>query len=251
VIFIGEGKRLVTFSTARDVCFWETETGKPLPKYTLAWKHACPADLVNFNPSERQDGLLNFASNRDQVLVCGPANNVRLVDLVTGGTIKAMQFDYEFEPSATLSPSGNLVAIETITRDLKPKQRIHVLDLRANTQVQVFEVGTIPDMGPPRSMPGRIAFSAKDRFLASPDQESGIFVWNVDSGAVVHRLPGVPRRPAGSLAFAPNGRYLVASTSTFLYEGSGRANVPDATLHLWDLATGRKVGTLGGGGCLV
>jgi WD40 repeat protein len=251
VTFTGHGKRLMTYNAGAGACFWDPDTGRRLPNDVVSWKGAPVDDLLSFCRLGFQDDCVNFTPDGHQVVVAAPTNTVRVLDAATGRALKAFRFaSTEFFRSAMLSPRGRLLAVETVTDDLPQKVKIHLFGLHANEEVRVLEVGAIAKVGSPWDMPGHIAFSPDEKRLACASQDTSILIWDLNSGRIVHRLPGVTNHPVGSVAYSPDGRYLVASRSIFFYEGSGDWT-GDSTIDVWHATTGQRLGTFGGGVSLV
>jgi WD40 repeat protein len=75
-----------------------------------------------------------------------------------------------------------------------------------------------------------VTWSPDDRFLAAGDFHGDVAIWDVVSGAIVHRLAGVSQQ-IQSLAWSPDGTLLAAASWDF-------------TVRVWNPATGALLHTL-------
>ena len=86
-----------------------------------------------------------------------------------------------------------------------------------------------------------VAFSADGRMLASGGADQPIMLWDSATGKPVRTLPtyvGPANFYARSLAFSPDGRWLVGGLSSTAPDPGG--------VHVWEVASGRLRGRLAG-----
>jgi WD40 repeat protein len=98
---------------------------------------------------------------------------------------------------------------------------------------------------------GRWAASAGGGYLGRPGQrpalrDSIIRLWDLKTGEVLRRFEG-HRAPVLSVAFSPNGRYLVSGSGGYEARtpGFGRVAV-DCSVRLWDLEIGEETHSFAG-----
>ncbi len=75
--------------------------------------------------------------------------------------------------------------------------------------------------------PHSVVFSTDDRLAAAASWDKRCFVWDVETGAVVHELTG-HKQGIASAAFSHDGRTFATSS-------------PDGTVRLWHLESGREM----------
>jgi len=129
--------------------------------------------------------------------------------------------------SVAFSPHGSTLASEG--------------DGRSGEDVRLWHVRTRRQIG--RPLPHRsivsslgglgatVAFSPDGRTLATAGNDEGVRLWNVRTH---HELPPVlaTDSPPAAMAFSPDGRTLASASGEF----------EDPTIHLWDVATHRRLG---------
>ena len=196
---------------------------EPTTLQTDLWRISC----VAFAPDgktlavaglEKSDGLPN-------------PGLVRLLDLTSGREVVTLRF-----PATLRDPGGNVThhfINEIKSLAFLPDGR--TLVTASHSGAQLWDVGTGKELATLREDNQRqgeslssavrsMAVSADGRFLATSHRE-GVEIWDVQNRK---RLLRLPCRGAGAVAFSPDGKVLAAA------EGS-------ALLHLWDVATGRKL----------
>ncbi|HTX26699.1 MAG TPA: protein kinase [Streptosporangiaceae bacterium] len=123
--------------------------------------------------------------------------------------------------AAAFNPSGTLLAAGSADGD-------HVYLWNTSTDDLVTTLtGPSPKNADFATYTG-VAFSPDGSLLAASDENGAVYVWNVDTGALVYDI--VTAEILSSVAFSPNGKFLAAGGET----GTRQA-------FMWDVATGERV----------
>src|SRR5207249_1200637 len=83
------------------------------------------------------------------------------------------------------------------------------------------------------------------RALSGGMEDATVCLWNVESGAELHRLTGHTER-IRSVAFSPDGRRAVSSGGAARQVKAKHLEPADCTVRLWDLNGGKLIRTLQG-----
>lgn len=202
--FAPDGARLLAAAPRRGALL-DVQTGRPV------------APPVAFGPSKARpflsaDARTVFLRERD--------GRVRILDAETGRAARTIPAGLEPKAACTVSPDGSLVAGGTVH---KSSSLIRLWRTADGTEWKTLEV---------HARVVSLAFSPDGRRLAAglswtrKDQVGRVVVWDLATGARLVSLPVAPRADIRAVAFAPDGRQLVAVTHL-------------GAAYLWDLeATG-------------
>jgi WD40 repeat protein len=246
VAFSPDGKLLASGASDQTVRLWDVAGRKPV-RPPSGHQHAVTS--LNFTP----DGKTLLSTGRD--------GSLRRWDWRAGKEVGMIAVARASLRSVALSPDGKLVAVAT------DKGAVRLLDAQTGKETGRLEghAGAV----------GCVAFSSDGKTLASGGKDHTMRVWDVATCKERHRLTQAGEE-AVSLVIPPDGRgllYVTANGPQFWVCGwaSGRAEPkaqqaappqgtvslsPDGrvvawgdqsgNVHLWEVATGRKLRTLGG-----
>lgn len=218
IAFSPDGATLVSGSDDATIRLWDPATGAQLG--TLKG-HINYVTSIAFSP----DGATLVSASR--------SNPIRLWDAATGEYKRSLMTWYLSEAnSIAFSPDGLTLA---------GVNAFHNIDL---WNFKSGKVRTLQNLEIPKVDDGldhSIAFSPDGSTVAGWNGETAIRLWNAETGAQLHNLhwessDTVPRvySPARStLAFSPDGATLASGCA-------------DATIRLWEVATGKHRRTLEG-----
>jgi WD40 repeat protein len=113
--------------------------------------------------------------------------------------------------SFSISPDSSTVAIQSWNRDLP------LFDAKGNLKASLPHEGHVQEP----------VFSADSKMVAtySADPHSPIYVWSVETGEILAKLPSIPH--IRSVAFSPNGDFL-----TYASGSSGEVQVVNIKAYL-------------------
>ena len=164
---------------------------------------------------------LAFSSDGRSLASAGPKNTVKLYDLSTGKEMFSMATG-GFIASLAFSPDGHLLASSTWTQKERP---LRLWDVQSGLEVRYLTL-------PSKSAPSLVAFSPDGRWLAVLDYAVGrILLYDIVTGGLAQSFA---QEDVFSMAFSPRSSQLAI--------GGMRG-----TLSLWDVSTGRELGTMQGG----
>ena len=166
-------------------------------------------------------------SPNGRLLANDTGSQVDLLDVSTGtrvGTLTSPATATSYGPplaAAAFNPSGTLLAAGDTDGN-------HVYLWNTSTDNLVTTLTGPPPKGADFATFTGLAFSPDGSLLAASDENGAVYVWNLDTGALVYDI--VTAGILSSVAFSPNGKFLAAGAGT----GTRQA-------FLWDVATGERL----------
>jgi WD40 repeat protein len=160
---------------------------------------------------------LSFSPDGRRVAACVVNRGVFVWDVETGKQIHAiwlLAFSLAFSPDGSILATGGYEEGTLRLRDASSWKELHVLEAGHG--------GAVID----------VEFSPDGRQIAAitPDQE--VWIWDVNTAAVLRTLHKPDSRRFGSIAYSPDGRHLAGGV--------------DGAIYLWDATDGRLVRTYRG-----
>lgn len=204
----------VISSGAGSVELWDAQSGRRRRRiFSSPPSSSCSIDL---SPDGK---LLAVANSPSKMHFWDLANDAEVHPF---GDAAPLAFGVVF------SPNGKLLA----TRDAKVNpSTVTIWDMARRKKIRTIEAGGAP-------MVRSLAFSPNNKMLAF-SSASDVRVWDVAAGKERYRLDPGTKTPMGCVAFSSDGKLLATAA-----DPSKRG--PDHAIHLWDAATGKKVGALKG-----
>jgi WD40 repeat protein len=212
VAFSPDGKALVSGAIwASGPRQWDVATGKEL--HAAGGGHHGPVTHLAFSP----DGHTLLSAGSDKTLFRW--------DLAIGRPVHEFHWSTEGLDALTVSPDGRTLATGTFRPWGKMDRTVRLWDVDARREIRSLGPGALL---------GRFSwtwgFSRDGKLLAVLDKDRTPRLWDVATGKE-RQLPKGLGQPVYCGAFSPDGKLLAT-------ELEGNAG---ATIHLWDLATGREV----------
>jgi WD40 repeat protein/serine/threonine protein kinase len=264
VAFSPDGTRLAAVGTLdRSVTVWETRTGQEA--LTLRG-HTSGLTGVAFRPDGRRlasagdDGIvkiwdatarpefarpagapgpcsgLAFSPDGLRLALAGDDKTIRLCDLAAGTPGPTLRGHPDDVVDVAFRPDGNRLA------SAGTRGTVKVWDVPTGREVLTLRGPTGKAAAPDADGTIRVAFSPDGGRLACVGAAGTAIVWDATDGREIRTfrvarpvaMPGMgPIDVIYSLAFSPDGRRVVSVGV-------------DGTMHVWDVAGGREVATLGG-----
>jgi WD40 repeat protein/serine/threonine protein kinase len=203
VAFSPDGRRLASGCEDGKVRVWELETGRPV----FPLPHEGEALCVAFSPDNSQ-------------LLTGGTKGAFVWDATTGARLASLTGHAGPVHAVAFSPDGRLAATAG-ERD----RRVKVWD--ATTWQELRTLG--PHVGTVFSVafhPDSKRLAAASGFFPDDGDEAEVLLWDVDTGQQTVKPLRGHQGGVLDLAFSPNGRRLVT------------AGTEDATIRVWDVASG-------------
>src|SRR5262249_14743097 len=201
----------------RELVVWDWATGREVCR-TVDWKDG----PVRFTPDGRP-------------LVSLSADGVLLADAATAKPIRRLggHAAAYWGGSVAVSPDGKTLAAAC-------GHAVRLWDLTTGKPLH--------DEPGHAGIPRAAALSPDGRLAATAcSEDGGAWVWDAATGKPLHRLNTAPEW-VGCLAFTPHGKGLLVAQAAVVTPGASE----DASVCLWDVASGRKLRTFPGhGGAVV
>jgi Protein kinase domain/WD domain, G-beta repeat len=180
VAFARDGRTLATAGSDATVRLWALDAVQPREQAVL--QHPARVELVTFSPDGRR------------LLSAGGDGKVRVWDAVNGREVSAVAAS--LPAVASFSPDGARLAWAS-------GEELKVADASTGAELTTL-------LGHANTVVG-VAFAPDGQTLASAARPNQVILWEPATGKRLHEwtLPGEAR----SLAFAPDGRHLVAANA--------------------------------------
>ncbi len=192
---------------------WDVATGKLLRDVTL---HT-GGSVVAFSRDGRQALSSSSIGGDEEKDVA-----LRLWDVGTGKELRRLKLSKD-AGIAAVSPDGQrFLAVDEGGGSLR------LWDLRSGTELRRFE----GHRGPVEA----VAFSRDGRRALSGGHDQSVRLWDVASGKELRRLDGHQDRVT-SVVFSPDGRRAISAGGNY----NSSKGAADASIRVWDLATGKEL----------
>lgn len=218
IAFSPDGRWLATGSKDETVKLWEVASGQEAR--TLVG-HGTGVYFVMGNVLQIGGvDAVAFSPDGQWLASGGWDNKIKLWEVATGQEVRTLAGHTDAVRAVAFSPDGRWLASGSLL----------------DGTVKLWEVATGSNVRTFAGLTGAVAFSPDGNLLASWSYDGTVRVWEAATGRNVHTLrpPHVVAR-ATDVAFSPDGRW-VASANEFAGEG----------VTIWEVTTGRRVGTLTG-----
>jgi WD40 repeat protein len=196
--------------------------GDPLPPCAIArmgrirLRHLGHLNAIAFSPDGKV--IASGGGGLDDGL------RIRFWDIHTGAELRAFVADADRINSVAFSPDGKLLAAGGGHTYKSGTRAISIWDVATGKQLH--------KLGADQMSVTCVAFSPDSRLLASGSQGGQLHLWDVATGKPLHAVDAHGWE-VSCVCFSPDGK-LLASAST------GK----DPTIHLWDPASGKQLGSL-------
>jgi RNA polymerase sigma factor (sigma-70 family) len=217
VLVSPDGRTLIS-GGGHSVEIWDAQTGRR--KWEITFPQAPPHYVSGIDLSP--DGKLLVVNRYER-------NKMRFWDLASGAEVYPFGDAAPEGIRAKFSPDGKLLA----THDAQRPSSVSIWDVHKGKKIWTIE-GT----GSLSWFVRSLAFSPDSKLLAFPG-ETGIRVWDLVAGKELYRLDAGTKTPLGCVVFSADGKLLAAA-------GNPAKHDKDHAIYLWDMATGKKAGTLKG-----
>jgi RNA polymerase sigma factor (sigma-70 family) len=243
-----DGKRLVTRGQDGDAHVWDARTDEYVRRVAASWQRGLALS--------RDGRFLVWPVDDEKVQYKDPeqpnatitGSRLRLLDLTTGTFVERFGGGFEGNPyELSFSPDGK--ALTTVDHR---NGAVRVWDVDTGKVARSFRVsgkGQQYHVWRSRSSPdGKVLAAAYH-----PDRNTRFFgrhavkLWDTATGAELHDLPGHWGYVEG-MAFSADGKYLATAGEALAEFAQKQLQVPADQVFVWEVATGKAVARLPGGG---
>ena len=249
IAFSSDGVKLATASRG-SVRLWDTRTGEQLRTQlhtvgnfafspdgkTLAVDGAEAIEIWDAHSGEKLRTLfglsgrvLAFSPNGTTLAIQRGHHPILLCDVRSGDVLQAFEAHTDYYISAAFSPDGKVFA--SGWRQHEGNCLFRLWDVSTGDLLRVISIDDDYLEG--------VAFSPDGRSVFTGGWHSGIHVWDVHTGELLHTLDGGAAEPSPvtAIAFSPDGTRFASGTG-------------DLTVYVWDTRTREVLHTLTGHGSL-
>ena len=247
IAFSSDGVKLATASRG-SVRLWDTRTGEQLRTQlhtvgnfafspdgkTLAVDGAEAIEIWDAHSGEKLRTLfglsgrvLAFSPNGTTLAIQRGHHPILLCDVRSGDVLQAFEAHTDYYISAAFSPDGKVFA--SGWRQHEGNCLFRLWDVSTGDLLRVISIDDDYLEG--------VAFSPDGRSVFTGGWHSGIHVWDVHTGELLHTLDGGAAEPSPvtAIAFSPDGTRFASGTG-------------DLTVYVWDTRTREILHTLTGHG---
>ncbi len=220
LIFLPDGRRLVSISDAGPARVWDLETHETIRRLMPAQAVRIEGSL-NLLPSRRveriallhkRSELLEAVTERDRRSV------VRLWDVDQGRELRVLFESHAPIRALAVSPDDRLLA----TNASDVRRFVQYIVLR-----RISDGKVVTRMEEKRLAPVRLAFSPDGKWLVAAGSRR-LHFWDVAARKLVHRDDAAHKRAIQDMTISRDGKLLVTAST-------------DDTVRLWDVARGKRI----------
>jgi WD40 repeat protein len=226
--------RLIVTASAKDktVILWEAATGREIRRFAKG----VGASSVAFSPDGRHVATNAGAGEYEEAEV--KDYTARVWDVATGTELKKLVGHTGVVQAVAFSPDGRLLLTGSSDKTAR------LWDWRVGSQLKMLTHAT-PVNAAAYSPDGRTLLTGLGGYGAPGEGAGGACpdcsaaLWDAESGAVTRRFVG-HTTPVTSVAFSPDGRYVLTADERFITE-RGSAQDEGVKVIQWEVATSREV----------
>jgi WD40 repeat protein len=229
VCLSADGRLALSGSADRTLKLWETATGHPL--------HTFEADMSGVTSvCLGSDGRLALSGCRDTTL--------KLWEIATGDCLRTCREDLDVVTSVALSVDGRL-AVSGSTDGT-----VHLWDVAAGQLLRVLRLHTGPVHSVALHADGRLALTGSALFVVRNDGErlftcGQMKLWETATGRCLPTFES-EAEAVTAVSLSADGRYALTGGGQSVIRRDNGQFAQSGLIHLWELATGRRLRTFTG-----
>ncbi len=229
VCLSGDGRLALSGSADRTLKLWEPAEGRCL--------HTLEGDMGGVTSTALgANGRLALSGSTDATL--------KLWDVRTGDCLRSCREDLDVLTSVALSGDGRLAVSASIDGT------VHLWDVSAGRLLRILRGHTSPVHCVALSADGRFALSGSALFIVRNDGErlftSGqLKVWDTANGRCLPLFEDLSEAVT-ALSLSADGRFVLTGCGQSVIQRDNGRFVQSGAVHLWELATARRLATFEG-----
>nr|WP_242040684.1 WD40 repeat domain-containing protein [Coleofasciculus sp. FACHB-1120] len=177
--------------------------------------------------------FLTFSRDGQILVSHSPGAAIKLWNLKTGKLLRTLNEKVYAAGIVAITPDVQTLVTVDQKAPFNNDKTIKVWNLKTNKLLRTLNGHS--------QQVNRLAIAADGQTLVSASDDKKVLVWNLKTGKLLQTI-NPQSTPTLSIALSPNGQMLATGGGEFMDQNTSK----DTSIKLWDIKTGKLLGTLEG-----